>query len=136
MQLELDTNIENVDVLTATANKVLAGLGCPKKAMAQIDIALDELFSNISHYAYGGNVGKVYVSIDAIPNKKGVSITLEDEGIPFDPLAREDPDVTLGIHERTIGGLGIFLVRRTMDSMHYEYRNRRNRLTITKFFFA
>lgn len=134
MQLELDNNIENVDVLTETANEALAELGCPKKAVIQIDIALDELFSNICYYAYGGALGKAYVSIDALPNNEGVSITLEDEGVPFDPLAQEEPDVTLGADERSIGGLGIFLVRRTMDDMRYEYADGRNKLTIVKLF--
>jgi anti-sigma regulatory factor (Ser/Thr protein kinase) len=134
MRLEFDTNIENVDVLTETTNEVLAELGCPKKATVQIDIARDELFSNISHYAYGGALGKAYVSIDALPNNEGVSITLEDEGLPFDPLTHEEPDVTLGVEERSIGGLGIFLVRRTMDDMRYEYADGRNKLTIVKLF--
>ena len=134
MQFELDTNIENVEVLTDTVNGMLAELDCPKKARAQIDIALDELFSNVSHYAYGGDVGKVYVTLDTMADKRGISITLEDEGIPFDPLAHEDPDVTLGVDERGIGGLGIFLVRRTMDDMRYEYGDDRNKLTITKSF--
>ena len=134
MKLELDTHIENVDILTDTINEVLDGLSCPRKARTQIDIALDELFSNISHYAYGAKVGRAYVSIDPASDGKGVSITLEDEGVPFNPLEREDPDVTLGVQERAIGGLGIFLVRRTMDDMRYEYRDGRNRLTITKLF--
>ncbi|MBO7673718.1 MAG: ATP-binding protein [Atopobiaceae bacterium] len=134
MQLELDTNIENVDILTEATNEVLADLGCPKKSVIQIDIALDELFSNISHYAYGGAVGKAYVCVEALPNNGGVSITLEDEGVPFDPLSHEDPDVTLGVQERSIGGLGIFLVRRTMDDMYYEYADGRNKLTIVKRF--
>lgn len=134
MQFELDTNIENVEVLTETVNELLAKLDCPKKARAQIDIALDELFSNVSHYAYGGEVGKVFITLETMTGKKGVSITLEDEGIPFDPLAHEDPDVTLGVDERGIGGLGIFLVRRTMDDMRYEYSDGRNKLTITKSF--
>ena len=134
MKLELDTRIENVETLTDAVNEMLDGLGCPRKARAQIDIALDELFSNVAHYAYGEDVGKVWVEACSLAGERGISITLEDEGVPFDPLAHEDPDVTLGVAERSIGGLGIFLVRRTMDDMRYERRGDRNRLTITRTF--
>ena len=84
--------------------------------------------------ALSGAVGKVYVTLDKMSDKRGISVTLEDEGVPFDPLAHEDPDVTLSVDERGIGGLGIFLVRRTMDEMRYEYGDGRNKLTITKSF--
>lgn len=131
MKLRVKAEIENVDLLTDFVNEQLEGLDCPMKATTQIDIALDELFSNVCHYAYEDE-GYLTLYVEACPDGHSVSITLEDRGIPFDPLKRDDPDVSLGLMERQIGGLGIFMVKRTMDSMHYEYRDGMNRLTITK----
>lgn len=132
MELKLDSRIENIEVLTEHVNRELVRIGCAKKTMAQIDIALDELFSNVSHYAYGGSVGNFYFKLEATNDNKTIVMTLEDEGFPFDPLAKEDPDVKLGLAERGIGGLGIFLVKKTMDAMHYARVNGHNVLTITK----
>ena len=134
MQLEFDARIENIGLLTGAVEELLETLEAPMKACMQINVAIDELLSNICYYAYGDGVGKAYVTVETMPDKRGISITLEDEGEPFNPLSHEDPDVTLGLDERGIGGLGIMLVKRTMDDVHYEYKNGRNRLTFVKTF--
>ena len=132
MQLEFDARIENICLLTGAVEELLETLEAPMKACMQINVAIDELLSNICYYAYGDGVGKAYVTVETMPDKRGISITLEDE--PFNPLSHEDPDVTLGLDERGIGGLGIMLVKRTMDDVRYEYKNGRNRLTFVKTF--
>lgn len=132
MELKLDSRIENIDLLTERVNKELVRLGCARKIMAQIDIALDELFSNVSHYAYGGSVGAFYFRLESSEDNSSITMTLEDEGVPFDPLAHEDPDIKQELAERAIGGLGIFLVKKTMDAINYAHKNGRNVLTITK----
>ena len=132
MKLRVKAVIENVDLLTEFVNEQLEGMDCSMRAMTQIDIALDELFSNICNYAYGEGVGHVTVYVEELEEKGSVRITLADEGIPFDPLAHEDPDVTLGLKDRTIGGLGIFMVKRTMDEVQYEHKNGLNMLTVIK----
>jgi anti-sigma regulatory factor (Ser/Thr protein kinase) len=134
MQLECDARIENIGLLTGVVEELLETLEAPMKACMQINVAIDELLSNICYYAYGDGVGKAYVTVETMPDKRGISITLEDEGEPFNPLSHEDPDVTLGLDERGIGGLGIMLVKRTMDDVRYEYKNGRNRLTFVKTF--
>jgi anti-sigma regulatory factor (Ser/Thr protein kinase) len=134
MQLEFDARIENIGLLTGVVEELLEPLEAPMKACMQINVAIDELLSNICYYAYGDGVGKAYVTVETMPDKRGISITLEDEGEPFNPLSHEDPDVTLGLDERGIGGLGIMLVKRTMDDVRYEYKNGRNRLTFVKTF--
>lgn len=132
MKLRIEAKIENVDLLTDFVNEQLEGMDCPMKSVTQVDIALDEVFSNICHYAYGEDEGYAVVYVNKHPDEDAVSITLEDAGEPFDPLVRKDPDVTLSLKERQIGGLGIFMVKRMMDDIEYEYRDGLNRLTMVK----
>lgn len=132
MKLRVNAELENVDIVTDFVNEQLEGMDCSMRSITQIDIALDELFSNVCRYAYGDEVGHVTVYVEEQEEAGTVSITLEDEGMPFDPLSRDDPDVTLGIEERQIGGLGIFMVKRTMDNVSYEYVEGKNRLTVEK----
>lgn len=133
-QLTVDATVANVSVVTAFFDEYLEGLDCPMKAMMQIDVAVDELFGNIANYAYGDKVGKAVVRIDRTSDRPGVVIEFEDEGMKFDPLAKEDPDVTLSVNERGTGGLGIFIVKKTMDDVSYSYTDGKNILSIKKYF--
>jgi len=98
----------------------------------QIDIAIDELFGNIAQYAYNPEVGPATVRVEVQEDPIAVIITFIDNGMPYDPLAKEDPDVTLSAEERGIGGLGIYMVKKTMDDVTYEYKNGQNILKIKK----
>jgi anti-sigma regulatory factor (Ser/Thr protein kinase) len=102
------------------------------KAQMQIDIAIDELFSNIAHYAYNSEIGQATVRVEAIKDPLAVTITFIDNGVPYDPLANADPDTTLSAEEREIGGLGIYMVKKSMDDVTYEYRDGKNILKIQK----
>jgi len=104
----------------------------PVKIAMQIAVAFEELFVNVAHYAYPEKVGQVEVGIN-IENQL-LTFTLKDSGIPFDPLAKEDPDITLKVEDRKIGGLGIYMVKKTMDSVTYKYEDGMNQLTVTKSF--
>ena len=110
----------------------LEQLGCSVKAQMAIDIALDEILANICHYAYTPGTGTVEVCIEYDAENRTAEITFRDRGVPFDPLQKEDPDTTLSAEERKIGGLGIFLVRKTMDAMKYRREGGSNVLTIRK----
>lgn len=123
---------ENVEVVTDFINAELEEQGCPMKAQMQIDIAIDEIFSNIASYAYDKNEGNATVKIDFNESPLTAIITFSDEGIPYNPLLRDDPDVTLSADDRGIGGLGIYLVKKTMNDVSYEYKDNRNILTISK----
>ena len=102
----------------------------PMKISMQVSVAFEEMYVNVCHYAYPNEDGTVLVRIVA---EDGVlKITLDDTGLPYDPLKKEDPDITLSAEERSIGGLGIFIVRKTMDDMQYEYKDGHNILTILK----
>ena len=132
MEITLPATIENVEKVTEFVNAELAKINCPAKAKAEIDIAIDELFSNIANYAYNPEVGKATVKVEVQENPQAVVITFMDKGIPYYPLKREDPNVKLSADERGIGGLGIFMVKKTMDSVEYEYKDNHNILKIKK----
>lgn len=125
--------VENVPVITDMAAEALESVDCPMKTMVQLQIVLDEIISNIARYAYKGTeTGDLTVILEVEGEPSVASVTFIDEGRPYDPLAKEDPDITLSADEREIGGLGIFMVKKTMDSMTYERRDNRNVLTVTK----
>ena len=102
------------------------------KSDMQINIAIDEILSNIINYGYPDGSGPVTVTVIEKDDPHRVCIRFEDEGIPYNPLVRNDPDVTLSAEERSIGGLGIFVVKKTMDDVRYVYENGSNILTIEK----
>ena len=131
-ELNIAATIENIDVVTDFVNEQLEALDCPMKAQMQIDIAIDELFGNIAHYAYNPEVGDATVRVEVIEDPLAVVITFIDKGVPYDPLAKDDPDITLSAEERAIGGLGIFMVKKTMDEITYEYKDGQNILAIKK----
>jgi len=130
-ELTIKAVVENLDTVTDFINEQLEALDCPMKTQMQIDIAIDEIFSNIAHYAYPGGEGNATIQIDSSENSS-VSIVFIDSGIKYNPLAKEDPDVTLSAEDRNIGGLGIFMVKKSMDDMFYEYRDGQNILTLVK----
>ena len=94
--------------------------------------AIDELFGNIAQYAYDPATGPVTVRVEVAEDPMAVIITFIDNGKPYDPLSGEDPDITLSAEERKIGGVGVFLVKKTMDEITYEYKNGQNILKIRK----
>lgn len=129
-ELTLEAKIENVGAVTEFIDAELEKLDCSFKAQTQLDVAIDELFSNVANYAYGEGSGNVSVAFEHADGV--VTITFIDSGIPYNPLNAEDPDITLSAEERGIGGLGIFLVKKTMDDVRYEYRDGQNILSIVK----
>ena len=131
-ELNIAATVENIDTVTDFVNEQLEALDCPMKAQMQIDIAIDELFSNIAHYAYNPETGDATVRVEVVEDPMAVVITFIDKGVPYDPLAKADPDTTLSAEERAIGGLGIFMVKKTMDDITYEYKDGQNILAIKK----
>ena len=131
-ELTIAATTENIETVTNFVNEQLEALDCPMRAQIQIDIAIDELFGNIAHYAYNPEVGSATVRVEVIRNPLAVIITFIDKGVPYDPLQNADPDVTLSAEERQVGGLGIYMVKKSMDEISYEYKNGQNILTIKK----
>lgn len=131
-ELNIAAKVENIEAVTDFINEQLEELGCPMRYRIQFDVAVDELFGNIARYAYDGKAGEATIRFDHASSPLCVSVTFIDSGSPFDPLQREDPDITLPAEERRIGGLGIFVVKKTMDQMDYRYEDGKNILTIKK----
>lgn len=129
-ELTVDATAENITVVTDFINAQLNSLDCSLENQFTIDVAIDELFGNIVHYAYGTDTGKVTVRFETDDAPPAVMITFIDSGIPFNPLEITEPDTTLPAQEREIGGLGIFLVKQTMDQVAYSYANGQNILMI------
>lgn len=131
-ELTLDATIENVTAVTSFVDEQLERLGCPPESQAQIDIAIDELFSNIAYYAYNPETGPATVRVEVLEEPLSVEITFIDSGVAYNPLAKDDPDLSLSADEREIGGLGIFIVKKSMDDVAYEYKDGKNILRIRK----
>ena len=131
-EMTIDAAVENIPAVTAFVEEQLEQYNCPMKTQMQIDIAIDELFSNIAQYAYNPKTGKATVRVEVTENPMAVIITFIDNGVPYNPLAKADPDVTLSADKRQIGGLGIFMVKKSMDDINYEYKNGQNILKIKK----
>lgn len=123
---------EMLEEVTEFINAELCAVDCPVKAKTQIDIAVDEIFSNIAYYAYAPNKDNATVRFESVEEPPAAVITFIDRGKPYNPLTRPDPDITLPADQRKPGGLGIYMVKNSMDSVEYEYRDGQNILSIKK----
>ena len=131
-ELTIEATPENVDTVVAFVDEQLEEYGCGMKEQMAIDVAIDELFANIAHYAYKPDVGYATVRVDVLKEPLSVEVTFIDNGRQYDPLAKEDPDTTLSLEDREIGGMGILIVKKSMDAVSYEYKDGKNILTIKK----
>ena len=125
-ELTIDATVENIVTVTSFVEEELEALACPMKAQMQIAVAIDELFGNIAHYAYNPDVGPATVRVEVMKSPLAVVITFIDNGVQYDPLARQEPDTTLSAEEREIGGLGIYMVKKSMDEITYSYKDGQN----------
>ena len=119
------------DVL-AYVEQTLEQFDCPMKIQMAICVAIEEVFVNVAHYAYGDRDGNLTLDIGFDEDSRTITFRMIDQGVPFDPLQKPDPDITLSAEDREIGGLGIFITKKTMDSIQYAYENNENILTMTK----
>ena len=113
-------------------DQMLERVACPMKIQTAICVAIEEVFVNIARYAYEGGEGEMTLRVGYDEDCRTVTFCMTDKGVPFDPLKKPDPDITLSAEDRDIGGLGIFIAKKTMDSLTYAYENGENRLTMTK----
>ncbi len=131
-ELKLMARDDTLQTVLSAIEDCLAENGCPMKLVTQILIAAEEIYVNIAHYAYGGNEGEARVAMEVTSNPKICRLVFKDKGIPYNPLDKKDPDITLPASERPIGGLGIYMVKEMMDSVTYEYKDGQNILTMEK----
>ena len=131
-ELKIEATPQNLDSVIQFVDEQLEEYGCGMKQQMAIDLAVEELFVNIAHYAYNPDTGYASVLVDVIKDPLSVEITFIDNGKPYDPLAKSDPDTSLSVEDRPIGGMGIFIVKKSMDLVNYEYKDGKNILTIKK----
>ena len=131
-KLQIVANEKNLDTVNEFVNAKLDDVECLPQTRMQIELAVEEIFINIASYAYRPDEGPVTIRVTVEDAPIRVILTFIDKGKPFDPVAKKDADVTLPPEEREIGGLGIFLVKKTMDSVKYEYKDGQNILTVVK----
>ncbi len=126
-----EARTDDIPAVTEFVEQELEKLECPMKTIVQMNIAVDEIYSNIAKFAYPDGKGPVTVQLK-VANDSTIHLTFIDEGTPYNPVTKEDPDITLSAEERNIGGLGIYMVKQTMDDMRYRYENNKNILTLVK----
>ena len=123
---------ESLSDVLGYVEQTLESLECPMKTQMAICVAIEEVFVNVAHYAYGDGEGDMDLGIGFDKESRTITFRMTDKGVPFDPLQKPDPDITLPAEEREIGGLGIFIAKKTMDSIYYTYDNGQNILTMIK----
>ena len=131
-EIRVQAVLDNLNTVIDFIDEVLERAECPLRTVMKINLSVEEIFVNIASYAYAPNTGYALIQMQELGDPKRVQITFVDEGVPYDPLAKEDPDITLSAEERQIGGLGIYMVKKSMDNMTYEYKDNKNILTIEK----
>ncbi len=131
-ELEIVAETENLPEVQAFVGERLEAGGCPPKTVMQIGVAVEEIFVNIANYAYAPERGSATVRVEVDDDPLTVTITFIDHGMPYDPLAMDDPDTTLPAEAREIGGLGVFMTKKLMDDITYDYRDGQNILTMKK----
>ena len=131
-ELKLEASDATMHQVQDEVRAFLAEQHCSEEMLTMILIAVEEIYINIAHYAYGGRPGEAVVQMEFDSDPHKIRIIFRDRGTPYNPLANKDPDITLNADERPIGGLGIFMVKESMDSVAYRYENGQNVLTIEK----
>lgn len=131
-ELSLEADEDNLYTVLDFVNEKLGQAGASEEIKSQLDIAVEEIFVNIAKYAYGDKKGMAAVKFSYDEKSKEAVISLEDNGMKYNPLEKSDPDITLSAQEREIGGLGIFMAKKFTDKMEYSYENETNILKITK----
>ena len=128
--LQLPADVAELDRVLAFLDECLEEAGCGSREQMQLEVALEEMFVNVAHYAYGDKQGEAVIAFHMEGDM--AVIELRDRGLPFDPTKREDPDTTLSAEERQIGGLGIYMVKKSMDAVVYARTATENILTLCK----
>ena len=132
MNKTFPARIEALSDVLGFVDTTLEGYECPMKIQTAVCVAIEEVFVNVAHYAYGDGEGDMTLGISFDGQSREITFRMSDKGVPFDPLKKPDPDITLSAEEREIGGLGIFITKKTMDSVAYAYENGENVLTMIK----
>lgn len=131
--LKVDATIDNLDRVIGFVEEELKLIECPMKTIMQITVSLEEVYVNVVNYAYEGEIGECEINLSiSTDNENTLTLEIKDKGKYFNPLDKEEPDITLSADERSIGGLGIFIMKKSMDEVSYKNISGYNILTIVK----
>ncbi len=130
--IEIEAQVDNLNKVLEFIDEEIEATSASTKIQMQLDLAVEELFVNIASYAYIDNEGTATISFDYEEGTRTISIILSDHGVPYNPLEKEDPDVTLSAEQRNIGGLGILMAKKNVDDIRYEYKDGCNITTLSK----
>ena len=133
-ELKIQAAVDNLDEVQAFVEGKLEEALCPMKTLMQISVAVEEIFVNIAQYAYEGATGDACVTLELSEDPAAVTLRFADRGVPYDPLAKPDPDTHLPAELRDVGGLGVYMTKQLMDELSYEYKDGQNVLTMKKRF--
>lgn len=127
-EITVKASLDNLDKVLGFVEEYLESAGCPMKIAMKITVCVEEVFVNVASYAYDGEEGDCTIQLDSEDSGENgnIGITIVDSGKAFNPLEQKDPDITLSADERNIGGLGIFMVKNTMDRIIYDYKEEKN----------
>lgn len=131
-QIIVPAEVEKLHEIRTFVEDALAEAACPAKARMQLSLAAEEAFVNIARYAYGQRRGTVTVSVDIAGSPPRAVLVFSDRGIPHNPLQKPDPDMSLPAGQRKIGGLGVYIMKQSVDDAHYRFENGQNILTLVK----
>ena len=132
-QIAIKSNEDNLDFVLSKFDEALEDYNLPVKFKLQLELVLEELFINICNYAFEDE-GEIIIQHFVEDNPLRIIINFIDEGVPFNPLEKEMPDLSLSAEDRELGGLGLTIVRKNVDFIEYHYENNKNILTIQKIF--
>ena len=132
-KITVDATVDNLQQVIDFATEQLEERDCPMKVVMQMELVIEEIFVNISSYAYHPEIGAATFCVEFEENPPAVLMTFIDGGKPYNPLEKTDPDTTLDIDERDVGGLGIFLVKKNVDEISYKFDDGKNILSMKKF---
>lgn len=130
-ELKISATIDNLDAMIDFIIETVNDLEIDKRVISKLRLMSEEALVNIVNYAYPEKTGEILIKTEIIDTRK-LFVQIIDWGIEFNPLEKEEPDITLSMEERAIGGLGIFMVKNIMDTVDYEYSDGKNILTLTK----
>ena len=131
-KLTIEADVQRLDEVLAFVDAFLEENDCAAAERMRMDVAVEEIFVNIASYAYDGDRGEAVIMAEMDDATGQAVFTFSDSGRPFDPLAKPDPDITLSAEERGIGGLGIYMVKKSMDDVAYRYEDGKNILSIRR----
>ena len=129
--LQVDATINNFSIVKNWLRSIFDKIDCQEKPSRQLFIAADEIYTNISNYAYQ-DIGKVAMHASFNKEDNALTLTFKDNGIEYNPLLKPDPDIAKRVKEQTIGGLGIFMAKKMVDTIEYSRLNNENVLVLTK----